>query len=139
MTTGKRPLVVDAGEETTRRRQRPRVVIIGGGFAGLQAVRALRDVDVDVLLLDRAPYTTFQPLLYQVATGGLNAGDITYALRAFAGRVPTDRAVDPMISAITCYRRSGPRPDHRSDHSTRSSNGSGCSPRYSTHARFTHG
>ena len=77
MTTGKRPLVVDGSEETIRKRQRPRVVIIGGGFAGLQAVRALRDADVDVLLLDRAPYTTFQPLLYQVATGRLNAGDIT--------------------------------------------------------------
>jgi NADH:quinone reductase (non-electrogenic) len=104
MTTGKRPLVVDASEETTRRRQRPRVVIIGGGFAGLQAVRALRDADVDVLLLDRAPYTTFQPLLYQVATGGLNAGDITYALRAFARRYSNARfrraTVVPSIPTI---------------------------------------
>jgi hypothetical protein len=46
-----------------------------------------------VLLLDRHPYTTFQPLLYQVATGGLNAGDITYALRSFAGRSPVASAM----------------------------------------------
>ena len=65
-------------------RSRPSVVVIGGGFAGLQAVRALKGADADVLLLDRAPYTTFQPLLYEVATGGLNPGDITHALRAFA-------------------------------------------------------
>ena len=60
--------------------------MVGGGFAGLSAVRGLSDADVDVLLLDRDPYNTFQPLLYQVATGGLNPGDVTYALRAFAGR-----------------------------------------------------
>jgi NADH dehydrogenase len=65
---------------------RPRVVVVGGGFAGLSAVRGLGDADVDVLLLDRDLYNTFQPLLYQVATGGLNPGDVTYALRAFAGR-----------------------------------------------------
>jgi NADH:quinone reductase (non-electrogenic) len=65
---------------------RPRVVVVGGGFAGLSAVRALRGADADVLLLDRDLYTTFQPLLYQVAAGTLNAGDVTYALRSFAGR-----------------------------------------------------
>jgi NADH dehydrogenase len=62
------------------------VVVVGAGFAGLSAVRALGGADADVLLLDRDLYTTFQPLLYQVATGTLNAGDITYALRSFAGR-----------------------------------------------------
>jgi NADH:ubiquinone reductase (H+-translocating) len=65
---------------------RPRVVVVGGGFAGLSTVRELSDADVDVLLLDRDLYNTFQPLLYQVATGGLNPGDVTYALRAFAAR-----------------------------------------------------
>jgi NADH:ubiquinone reductase (H+-translocating) len=64
---------------------RPRVVVVGGGFAGLSAVRELREANVEVLLLDRDPYTTFQPLLYQVATGALNPGDITYGLRSFAG------------------------------------------------------
>ena len=60
--------------------------MVGGGFAGLSAVRALRSADVDVLLLDCNAYATFQPLLYQVATGGLNPGDVTYALRAFTSR-----------------------------------------------------
>ena len=50
--------------------ERPKVVVVGGGFAGLAAVRQLSVADVDVLLLDRNGYTTFQPLLYQVATGG---------------------------------------------------------------------
>jgi NADH:ubiquinone reductase (H+-translocating) len=77
--------------EMSQQQGRPRVVVIGGGFAGLQAVRALKGADVDVLLVDQAPYTTFQPLLYQVATGGLNPGDVTYALRAFAGKYPNAR------------------------------------------------
>src|SRR6185312_9187455 len=63
----------------------------GGGFAGLSAVRQLSVADVDVLLLDRNGYTTFQPLLYQVATGGLNPGDVTYALRAFTSRYRNTR------------------------------------------------
>jgi NADH dehydrogenase len=68
------------------RSKRPRVVVVGGGFAGLSAVRELSVADVDVLLIDRHGYNTFQPLLYQVATGGLNPGDVTYALRAFTSR-----------------------------------------------------
>ncbi len=67
-------------------RARPRVVIVGGGFGGLSAAKALRRADVEVMLLDQDGYNTFQPLLYQVATGGLNPGDVTYALRAFAAR-----------------------------------------------------
>jgi NADH dehydrogenase len=71
--------------------RRPTVVVVGGGFAGLAAVRQLSVADVDVLLLDRNAYTTFQPLLYQVATGGLNPGDVTYALRAFTSRYRNTR------------------------------------------------
>ncbi len=67
---------------------RPKVVVVGGGFAGLAAVRELSVADVDVLLIDRHAYNTFQPLLYQVATGGLNPGDVTYALRSFTSRYP---------------------------------------------------
>ncbi|CAN5556912.1 NAD(P)/FAD-dependent oxidoreductase [soil metagenome] len=62
--------------------QRPQVVVLGGGFAGLSAVRALRKAPVDVTVVDRNAYNTFQPLLYQVATAGLNPGDITYFLRS---------------------------------------------------------
>ena len=63
---------------------RPRVVVAGAGFAGLAAVRELSGTGADVTLVDRHVYSTFQPLLYQVATGGLNPGDITYPVRAFA-------------------------------------------------------
>ncbi len=66
--------------------RRPRVVVVGGGFAGLSAVRQLSVADADVTLVDKHAYNTFQPLLYQVATGGLNPGDVTYALRAFTSR-----------------------------------------------------
>lgn len=62
--------------------KRPHVVVIGGGFGGLAAVRALKNADVDITLIDRHTYNTFQPLLYQVATGSLNPGDITWFLRA---------------------------------------------------------
>jgi NADH dehydrogenase len=64
----------------------PHVVIVGGGFGGLSATDELSKEGFRVTLLDRFPYNTFQPLLYQVATGGLNPGDITYALRYFAAR-----------------------------------------------------
>jgi len=64
----------------------PHVVIVGAGFGGLSATSALSKEGFRVTLLDRFPYNTFQPLLYQVATGGLNPGDVTYALRYFAAR-----------------------------------------------------
>lgn len=66
--------------------KQPHVVIVGGGFGGLAAAGVLAKQGCLVTLIDRQAYTTFQPLLYQVATGGLNPGDITYSLRAFAAR-----------------------------------------------------
>jgi NADH:quinone reductase (non-electrogenic) len=60
---------------------RPRVVIIGGGFAGIEAARALRTVPVDVTLIDRTNHHLFQPLLYQVATAALAPTEITVPLR----------------------------------------------------------
>lgn len=59
----------------------PRVVIIGGGFAGIALAKKLRDKKLQVVLLDKHNYHTFQPLLYQVATGGLEAGSIAYPIR----------------------------------------------------------
>jgi NADH dehydrogenase len=62
-------------------RRRPRVVIIGGGFGGLYAARALKHAAVDVLVLDRTNHHLFQPLLYQVATATLAPTDITAPIR----------------------------------------------------------
>lgn len=60
---------------------RPRVLIIGGGFGGLEAARALRGAHVDVTLVDRRNHHVFQPLLYQVATAGLSPSDIASPIR----------------------------------------------------------
>ncbi len=62
--------------------QRHRVVIVGGGFGGLYCAKALRRAPVDVTLIDRRNFHLFQPLLYQVATGGLSPANIAYPLRA---------------------------------------------------------
>jgi NADH dehydrogenase len=64
----------------------PHVVIVGAGFAGLSAVAALRKAPVRVTIIDRNLYSTFQPLLYQVATGGLNPGDIAYPIGGFTAK-----------------------------------------------------
>jgi NADH:ubiquinone reductase (H+-translocating) len=64
----------------------PRVVVVGMGFAGLATVKRLTHAGMRVTLVDRNVYSTFQPLLYQVATGGLNPSDVAYPLRAFAHR-----------------------------------------------------
>jgi len=60
---------------------KPRVVIVGGGFGGLELAKALRHVNVQVVLIDKQNYHTFQPLLYQVATAGLDADDIVSPFR----------------------------------------------------------
>lgn len=59
----------------------PRVVIIGGGFAGLNAAKELKKADVNLLLLDKANHHLFQPLLYQVATAALSPGEIALPIR----------------------------------------------------------
>jgi NADH:ubiquinone reductase (H+-translocating) len=67
----------DGSEAATRHR----VVVVGGGFGGLQAVRELRHAALDVTLIDRRNFHLFQPLLYQVATGALSPGEIAAPLR----------------------------------------------------------
>jgi NADH dehydrogenase len=78
--------VVTDTQSGTAGKALPHVVIIGGGFAGVNAVKALKDAPVRVTLIDRRVYNTFQPLLYQVATGGLNPGDVTHFLRSLRVR-----------------------------------------------------
>ncbi len=65
-----------------------RVVIIGAGFGGLSAGRSLAGKPVDVTIIDQRNFHTFQPLLYEVSTAGLDPGDVAYPIRAIFGRVP---------------------------------------------------
>ena len=62
-------------------KERPRVVIIGCGFGGLEAARALRNAPVEITLVDKTNHHLFQPLLYQVATAGLSAPAIAAPVR----------------------------------------------------------
>jgi NADH dehydrogenase len=70
-----------------------RVVIVGGGFGGLQAAQGLRRASFDVTLVDRRNFHLFQPLTYQVATGALSPGEIAYPLRAIFKRDSNVRVV----------------------------------------------
>src|SRR6201988_3055285 len=70
-----------------------KVVIVGGGFAGLSAARALRSAPVNVTVVDRRNYHLFQPLLYQVATGSLSAGEIAAPLRSIVSKQSNTRVV----------------------------------------------
>jgi NADH:ubiquinone reductase (H+-translocating) len=76
---------------------RSRVVIVGGGFGGLFAARALRRSPVDVTVVDRAAHHLFQPLLYQVATGMLSAGQVAVPLREVFKR---HRNVDCLLAEV---------------------------------------
>ena len=71
--------------------ERWKVVIIGGGFGGLSAAQHLNSDLVDVTLIDRRNYHLFQPLLYQVATGSLSAGEIASPLRSVLSRQKNTR------------------------------------------------
>ncbi len=64
----------------------PAVLVVGGGFAGMSALQVLARSDAQVTLLDRNVYSTFQPLLYQVATAGLTAADVAYPLWSATGK-----------------------------------------------------
>jgi len=71
---------------TRRAADAPQVLIIGGGFAGLTAMRGLEKSGAQVTLVDRNVYSMFQPLLYEVATAGLTAADVAYPLWTATGR-----------------------------------------------------
>lgn len=86
----------------------PKVVIVGGGFGGIELAKRLKNKEVEVLMLDRHNYHTFQPLLYQVATGGLEADSIAFPLRKifknqrnFTFRVTDVHGVDPSRKVVT--------------------------------------
>jgi NADH dehydrogenase len=91
-----------AGAPSSGRR---RVVIVGGGFGGLAAARELRHADVEVTVVDRVNHHLFQPLLYQVACGGLSTGEIAPPIRTALRRATNMTVLMGEATALDAERR----------------------------------
>jgi NADH dehydrogenase FAD-containing subunit len=93
--------------------RRPRVVIVGAGFGGLSAAKALARTPVDVVLIDRRNYHLFQPLLYQVATAGLSPADIAAPIRSILRRQSNASVILAKVTGVDTKTREvitdGPR------------------------------
>jgi NADH dehydrogenase len=84
----------------------PHVLIVGGGFAGLNAAKRLGGAKgVDVTLIDRTNHHLFQPLLYQVAMAGLSPADIAAPIRSLVSRFPNIRVMLGEVRALDLGRR----------------------------------
>ncbi len=84
---------------------RPHIVIVGGGFGGLSAAKALKRTNADVTLIDRTNHHLFQPLLYQVATASLSSSDVSAPIRHILSRQANTEVVLGEVSSIDVDRR----------------------------------
>src|SRR5579862_7198543 len=85
--------------------QRPRVVIVGAGFGGLEAAKALRKAAADVIVIDRQNHHCFQPLLYQVATASLSPADVAWPIRAILRQQSNVRVIMARVTGIDVEAR----------------------------------
>ena len=85
--------------------RRPHVLVLGGGFGGIGAARKLKDADVDVTLIDKHDYHTFQPLLYQVATDLLETTACGHPLRDLFHEQPHVAVHEATVTGIDLARR----------------------------------
>jgi NADH dehydrogenase len=92
---------------------RPHVVIVGAGFGGLAVARGLERLPVEVTLIDRNNFTTFQPLLYQVATAGLNAADVAHPVRGLFHRQRNLRMLVGEVTGVDWDTREVVLADHQ--------------------------
>jgi NADH dehydrogenase len=92
---------------------RPHVVIVGAGFGGLAVARGLERQPVEVTLIDRNNFTTFQPLLYQVATAGLNAADVAHPVRGLFHRQRNLRVLMGEVTGVDWDGREVLLADHQ--------------------------
>ncbi len=110
-------MTVANGQSAGKMPSRPRVVVLGAGFAGLNAALALGDMAVDVMVIDRQNHHTFQPLLYQVAVGVLSPADISQPIRTvLRHKKNTEVLMDEVVSIDTVQQcvhlRTGAKVDY---------------------------
>src|ERR1700683_1232176 len=95
------PIVDSSAEDLA---SRPHVVVVGGGFAGVSAVKHLANKPVRVTLIDRHNFHAFLPLLYQVATAGLEPADVAYPIRTIFGHAKNVRVRHARVTNVVRER-----------------------------------
>lgn len=108
-TDGRQSDLLDTAPQSTgapaSRGARPRIVVVGGGFGGLEAAKALGGTDAEIIVIDRQNHHCFQPLLYQVATASLSPADVAWPIRGILGRWPNIFVFMAEVSSIDVERR----------------------------------
>ena len=91
-------------------KQKKRIIIIGGGFAGVSAAKTLMNTDFEIIWIDKKNYHLFQPLLYQVASASLSPGDISVPLREIVAKAKNIKVlldevidIDSGSKSILCH------------------------------------